>query len=288
MKKWLSEPLLHFIVLGALVFTWYAQVSPDRPGEDEIVVTAGQQRHLVTAFSRTWQRPPTSEELDHLVDDWIREEIAYREGLRMGLDTDDTIIRRRLRQKLELLAEDIVSLAQPTDADLQAFLEANQAEYQLEPTFTLQHIYFSTDRRGEAARQDAEQALALLAAGDARVDPAQLGDTLPMPRRFVEERRSVLAAQLGSVFAEDLQAVDFGRWDGPIRSGFGLHLVLVEAYTPGRALSLEEAREAVRRDWANRQRIDTIDQLYERLREQYAIRVEPLEAAAGASGQSGS
>jgi hypothetical protein len=110
---WIKEPLLHFIVLGALVFALYGFIGPDQPADDEIVVTRGQQEHLVTAFTRTWQRPPTQAEFTGIVDDWIREEIAYREGLRLGLDANDTIIRRRLRQKLEVLADDIVSMAEP-------------------------------------------------------------------------------------------------------------------------------------------------------------------------------
>ena len=110
---WIKEPLLHFIVLGALVFGLYGFIGPDQPDDDEIVVSRGQQEHLVTAFTRTWQRPPTQSEFTGIVDDWIREEIAYREGQRLGLDANDTIIRRRLRQKLEVLADDIVSMAEP-------------------------------------------------------------------------------------------------------------------------------------------------------------------------------
>ena len=134
---WIKEPLLHFIVLGALVFALYGFIGPDKPADDEIIVTRGQQEHLVTAFTRTWQRPPTQAEFTGIVDDWIREEIAYREGLGMGLDTDDTIIRRRLRQKLEVLAEDIVSMAEPTEEILQQYLEENQTTYTREPVYTL-------------------------------------------------------------------------------------------------------------------------------------------------------
>ncbi len=276
MKKWLSEPLVHFLLLGALVFGWYAWVSADLPGEDEIRVTRGQQEHLVTAFGKTWQRPPTQAEFVNLVDDWIREEIAYREGLRMGLDTDDTIIRRRLRQKLELLAEDVVAMVQPGDEELRQYLGENQSDYMQEPLYTLRQIYFSEDRRGPRAQQDAEQSLVLLSAGDALIDPDSLGDPLPLPSRFVSERETTLAGQFGAVFTDGLRGLPEGRWQGPVRSGFGLHLVFVEDYQAGRALSLDEAREEIRRDWANRQRIDTIDRLYERLRERYTVTVDPL------------
>jgi parvulin-like peptidyl-prolyl isomerase len=277
LKRWLSEPLLHFVVLGALIFAWYSLVSSDRPGDQEIVVSKGQQQHLVTAFSRTWQRPPTADEFNNLVDDWIREELAYREGQKMGLDQDDTIIRRRLRQKLELLAEDIVSLAQPTDEQLQEYLVENQQDFLQEPNYSLRQIYFSLDRRGAQAEQDLEQALVLLSSGQALVDTEQMGDPLPLPHRLVGERESALAGQFGTVFTQDLAGLEVGRWQGPVRSGFGLHLVLIEDFIPGRALGLDEARQQVSRDWFNRQRIQTIDQLYARLLEQYTLTVEPMD-----------
>lgn len=279
--KWLKEPLVHFMVLGALVFAGYALTRSGMPGTGEIVVTRGQQEHLLTTFSRTWQRPPTQQEFSALVDDWIREEIAYREGRRMGLDENDTIIRRRLRQKLEMLAEDVVSLAQPDDTVLQAWLEQHQQDYQQEPRYTLQQVYFSRDRRGEAAAADAEQALVLLDAGDALVDPATLGDPLPLPSRLTGERIGSIAAQFGSIFATGISDLPTGRWQGPVESGFGLHLVRIEEVVPGRALGLDEARAAVLRDWQGQQRRDTLERLYQRLAEQYSVTIEPMPAGGG-------
>src|SRR5580693_10753985 len=121
--KILREPLLHFILLGAAICAVYGFVTShrtDKPGE--IVVTQGTLENIITGFTRTWQRPPTEDELRGLVRDYIREEAAYREALAMGLDRDDTIVRRRLRQKLEFLSDDIASHAEPSDTDLQAFL----------------------------------------------------------------------------------------------------------------------------------------------------------------------
>jgi hypothetical protein len=287
MNRWLKEPLLHFLLLGALIFAVYGRLSPDGLAEGEIRVTRGQQEHLITAFTRTWRRPPTQDEFNHLVDDWVREEIAYRQGQEMGLDTDDTIIRRRLRQKLEMLAEDVVSLAEPTEAELQAYLEDNQDDYRREPRYTIRQVYFSRDRRGEEARRDAEQALVLLNTGDPLVDPAQAGDPLPLPHRLVSERRSALTAQFGTLFTDGLAGLESGAWHGPVESGFGLHLVFIEELTPGRPLTLVEAADEVRRDWANERRIETIDTLYERLRERYTVTVDPLNgSAAGAEASS--
>lgn len=273
---WMKEPLVHFLVLGALVFALYSYIGPDAPADDEIVVSRGQQEHLVTAFTRTWQRPPTPAEFTGIVDDWIREEIAYREGQRLGLDSNDTIIRRRLRQKLEVLADDIVSMAEPGEEMLQEYLEDNIENYTLEPVYTLRQVFFNVDERGAAADQDAEQALLLLETDSVLTNAENLGDRLSLPHRHVRKTESELAALFGRDFAENLVDLEAGKWQGPVLSGYGLHLVLVEELVPGRPLTLEEAERDVRRDWDNQQRIKAIDTLYEEFRKDYTITIEPI------------
>ncbi len=282
LQRWLKEPLLHFIVLGALIFLAYGLLGDDVPGDDEIVVTRGQQAHLVTTFTRTWQRPPTPQEFDGLVRDWIRQEIAYREGQAMGLDTDDTVIRRRLRQKLELLAEDVVSLDEPTEAELQAFLEAHPEDYVREPVITLRQVYFSPDHRGDAVERDAQQALVLLSTDDPALDPAGLGDPLSLPHRLDGQHHSAVVRLFGGDFAEAVFALAPGAWRGPVRSGYGLHLVQVESHRPGGPLTLEQARAEVLRDLEYRRQQAAIDELYDRLAETYTITVEaPADVSAG-------
>lgn len=275
-RRWLREPLVHFLALGALIFGAYTALNDGTDNDREIVVSVGQQEHLLTTFTRTWQRPPTPEEFQGLVEDWIRQEIAYREGQAMGLDSGDTVIRRRLRQKLELLAEDVVDLDEPTEQELQAFLERNQDVYEAEARYNLRQVYFSPDRRGDEAVRDAEQALVLLSSGDLALDPALVGDPLPLPHRLDDEAEGALARQFGRAFAKGLEGLPLGEWSGPVESGFGLHLVQLEARRAGRPLSLEEARSAVARDLVAERRQAAIDRLYERLAERYTISVEPL------------
>jgi hypothetical protein len=276
---WMKEPLVHFLVLGALVFALYSYIGPDAPADDEIVVSRGQQEHLVTAFTRTWQRPPTQAEFTGIVDDWIREEIAYREGQRLGLDSNDTIIRRRLRQKLEVLADEIVSMAEPGEEMLQEYLEDNIENYTLEPVYTLRQVFFNVDERGAAADQDAEQALLLLETDSVLTNPENLGDRLSLAHRQVRKTESELAALFGRDFAGNLVDLEVGKWQGPVLSGYGLHLVLVEEFVPGRPLTLEEAERDVRRDWDNQQRVKAIDTLYEEFRKDYTITIEPIADA---------
>jgi hypothetical protein len=281
-KRWLTEPLIHFLLLGALIFYAYDALAPEEGREDDtrIVVSQGQQEHLVTAFTRTWQRPPTPQEFKGLVDDWIREEIAYREGLAMGLDTGDLIIRRRLRQKLELLAEDVIALDEPTDETLQAFLEENAGDYRLEPRYSLRQIYFSTDYRGGDTEADALALLDRLRSGEADdADWAELGDRIALPPAVQDTRASALAARFGDAFAESLGDLEPGAWQGPVPSGFGLHLVILDAVDGGRAVTLDEARDQVLRDYEARRLQESVAALYDRLRERYEIVVEPMAEA---------
>jgi hypothetical protein len=284
-KRWLTEPLIHFLLLGALIFVAYNALAPAEGRDDEsrIVVSQGQQEHLVTAFSRTWQRPPTPEEFNGLVDDWIREEIAYREGLAMGLDTGDLIIRRRLRQKLELLAEDVISLDEPSDEVLQAYLDENTDDYRLEPRYSLRQIYFSADYRGANTESDALALLEQLRTGD--VDDTAwetLGDRIALPAQAQDARASALAARFGDSFADGLAGLEPGAWQGPVQSGFGLHLVYLDAVVEGRAVTLDEARDEVLRDYEARRLRESVAALYDRLRERYEIVVEPMTGATGA------
>jgi hypothetical protein len=210
----LKEPLLHCLLLGALIFVAYDFVSTDAPADDEIVVSRAQQQRLIDAFSVTWKRPPTQKEFQGIVDNWIREELAYREAVALGLDTDDTIIRRRLRQKLEVLADDIVSIIEPTTDELQRFLVENQADYAEEPMYSLRQIYFSLDARGSPAQQDAEQALLLLQTDGQLTNPETLGEPSPLPHRLVGEREPGIATRFGREFVAALEDMEPGRGRG--------------------------------------------------------------------------
>lgn len=282
MGKWLREPLVHFLLIGALIFVVYEQWAGKGSAPGEIFVSRGQQENLLNTFERTWRRPPTAEEFKGLLRDHVREEIAYRESQAMGLDEDDIVIRRRLRQKLEMLAEDVASLALPDERQLQAYLDANPQDFQVEPRLTLRQVYFSRDRRGADAEQDAGQLLQRIQTDGPLGDFEQFGDPLPLPSRIEDLRESDLARLFGREFTEGLQGVETGRWAGPVASGFGAHLVFIEERKDGRVPALDEVRDAVQRDWLSQQRRDAVDGLYRRLAENYEIEIEPLFDDAGA------
>ena len=178
MKQLWREPLIHFLALGAALFLWYGVGGGGSGTQNRIVVSAGQIDQMVEIWRKTWQRPPTPREVEGLIEDFIREEVLFREAMAMGLDQDDTIIRRRLRQKIEFLAEDLTQTANPTDEQLQQFLVENPESFHVESRVSFRHIYFSRDRRGEAVASDAQESLDRLRAG---FDPGELGDPIPLP-----------------------------------------------------------------------------------------------------------
>ena len=226
--KLLREPLVHFFLLGAGIFLLSALVSEsgeNRPGE--IVVTPGQVERLAETWQRTWQRPPTRAELEGLVEEHIREEILYREAIAMGLDRDDTIIRRRLRQKMEFLPQDLVERAEPTEAELRSYLREHAEAFQVEPRVSFQQVYLDLEHRGAAAEADARKLLTDLNDHSEPVEPAVFGDRILVPHDFRSLSESEVARMFGQEFTSQLSKVEPGGWTGPVISGYGLHLVRV-------------------------------------------------------------
>jgi hypothetical protein len=274
--KLLREPLVHFLLLGTILFGVFALVGDrGRARAGHIVVTPGHIEHLTIGFTRTWQRPPTAQELAGLIDDYIREEVLYREAVAMGLDRDDTIVRRRLRQKLEFLTEETVETAAPSEAELQTFLQQHPDTFRVEPRLAFQHVYLSRARRGDAMDTEARQLLAQLRTSDAATDTAAPGDPFLLPSEFALSSRSEIARLFGDVFATQLQDLEPGRWAGPIESGYGLHLVYVRERVDGRVPALAEVRQAVQRAWLVARRQAVNEQFYQRLRARYTVVVEP-------------
>lgn len=272
----LREPLLHFFVLGAglfALFAWLRGTGIEPP--DRVHVDAGRIEQLAQGFARTWQRPPTQAEIDALVTAFVREEIYYREALAMGLDRDDTIVRRRMLQKLEFLTGDLAPVAEPDDAALARHLAEHADAYRIEPKLALRQVFVSRDRRGDAAAADAESILARLVA-DPTTDPA--GDPSMLPGALPLAPLGEIARTFGEDFAAAAATLPKGRWSGPIASEFGLHLVRVEAREEGRDPSLAEVRDTVRRDWLSARRAEANEAFYRGLRERYEVTIDAAVA----------
>ncbi len=273
----LHEPLVQFLALGAALFLLF-QWSGTGPGSNRIVLTPGLIEHLTAGFMRTWQRPPTEAEIKGLIDDHVREEIAVREATAMGLDRDDTIIRRRLRQKLEFLVEDAVETVQPTDVELESWLENHADAFRIEPQIEFRQVYLSRERRGGATEADAERLLARVTAAGPDAATDQLGDPTMLPPEFPLAPVSDVSRVFGPDFAERLLAIEPGQWTGPIESGFGIHLVLVRRHSEGSLPDLSRVRPAVEREFLAERRKQELNAMYERLLEKYVVVVERPKA----------
>lgn len=285
MKYWLKEPLMHFLLIGTGIFVLYGWIAGvDQFRTNEIKITSAKQKNLALAFSRTWQRPPTQSELDGLIKDFIQEEIAYREGVAMQFDVDDIIIRRRLRQKLEIFAKDVVSQSPPTDQQLQDYLDENSSDYLIQPLYTFRHVLFRVDDDAVHASERAMSTLQSLRSGDADAETA--GDASLLPASFTRARSAEVDATFGTGFAEQLEGLQPGEWHGPVRSGIGLHLVLIDERIDARMPALDEVRAEVMRDLQAANYSTGLALLYERLAEKYTITVDPIvdtDASAGTS-----
>jgi PPIC-type PPIASE domain len=273
-RTWLREPLLHFLAVGAALFLLYRAVSGEAEGPREIVVSEARIEALAGSFARTWMRPPTAEEIRGLVDDYIKEEIYYREAMAIGLDRDDTVIRRRLRQKLEFLSDDVAAAKEPTDAELQAYMEGNAEKFVSLAQFSFQQVLFSSDKRGGAALRDAGRALDALAAGEGQPDAGQAGDPSLLPPRMEGASPRDIANVFGEAFAAEVEAAPLERWIGPVESPFGVHLVRLSAREDGKLPLLEEIRPVVLREWQTEQQQGVSAAFYDGLRTKYKVRIE--------------
>jgi hypothetical protein len=287
-KRLLREPLVHFLLLGSLLFLFFAWQGGGA-GSHRIVITGGLVDHLTTGFARAWQRPPTDAELKGLIDDYVKEEIAAREAVAMGLDRDDVVIRRRLRQKLEFLLVDEASAAPATDAEIRAWMDRHPDALRVEPEIALRQVYVNADRRGSGARADAVRLLAQLRAAGPDVSTDRIGDATMLPPELALAPRREVARAFGEDFAEQVTRIEPGQWVGPVESSYGLHLVLVRERAAGGMPDLATARPVVEREVQAERRKAQLQALYDRYLAKYAVTVDKPGAApvqAGARGGS--
>jgi peptidyl-prolyl cis-trans isomerase C len=271
----LREPLIHFLVAALLLFAGYRVLRPDaglREDSNRIVITSDDIDQLQVAWTAQWRRPPTPDEMRGLVQDKIREEMLYREALALGLDKDDTIVKRRLAQKMEFLADDSSSLGEPTTDELKAWFEKNGQRFALHSLVTFRHLFFSFDRRGEDARSDAAATLIKLSGSSANPSDAEkIADPFMFQDFYAERTSDQIANIFGTAFAQSMLDLKPGAWRGPIGSGFGWHLVLVESITPDRIPAFEEVESLVKSDWVAEQRADSKGKMLEAIGARYHV-----------------
>lgn len=274
------EPLLHFLVLGAAVLALYRAVAPAEPGR-RIVLSEDALRGLRQEHLRRTGAPPTPEEEKALIDRYVDNEVLYREALALGLDRGDIIVRRRLIQKMEFLNESAGSEAEPTDRELEAWIDAHPERYALAERVALTHVFAASDRHGDELAAFAARLREQLARG---ADPTSLGDPFLRGRAFALSSERELAGVFGAGFAHSVISLPVGTWSEPIRSSFGLHLVRIDERRPGERPPLADVRGAVRRDLLDARRETASRRALDELRKRYDVRIEgPAPAAAVAA-----
>ncbi len=288
LRRWLREPLVHVLLIGLALFAVYGALNPGTGQREEpkrIVITADDLAQIQIAWMAQWQRPPTPDELRSLLDGKIREEVLSREAMALGLDKDDTIVKRRLAQKMEFVMEDVSALRDPADDELRRWFAQNPQRFALPGLVTFRHLYFSPDLRGEHARDDAVDALRRL--GGKPEDTPEL-DGLSDPFMFqdfyAERSPDQIAGIFGTPFAQSLSGLEQGSWRGPIESGLGWHLVFVDSTVPGRVPAFEEAEAKVKSEWIDDQRAQAKRKMFDSMLSRYQIVMPPAAPASTTGG----
>ena len=277
-NKWLREPLLHFLLIGAALFILYG-LQNDKPVDDGkcIVITEADIDRLLTLWEKKWQRLPTRPELDGMIEAQIREEVLYREALAMGLDKEDAIVRRRLAQKVDFIFSDLASQAQPDDTKLADYLVKHADRFEIPARISFQQIYLNSDKRGDKTGSDAEELLTELSQSNSSVDTLAAGDSFMFGQEYDDMTEHDVARLFGKDFAEKLFSLSPGDWQGPVRSGYGLHLVEISSKTMASLPQLGAVREKVLNEWLSEQRRTMNEAFYQNLRSRYDVVIEDTD-----------
>ena len=275
LKRWMREPLLHFLLLGVVLFGAYAYSQRGRGGVEsskQIALSLDDLRTMDMYFESQWHRQPAPSEFQAMVEDKVREEVLYREALAMNLDKDDTIVKRRMAQKMQFLAEDVAAAHEPSTAELKAWFEKNSNKFALPSRYSFRHLYFSPDKRGKNAQDDAAEALAKISSQseDSKL-AASLADQFMFQDYYGDRAPDALAKEFGPQFVVALEKLKPGSWQGPIESGYGWHLVYVDTVIPGRIPAFEEMEPDVKTAWLGEQKKQAWQKAYTEMRAKYTV-----------------
>jgi hypothetical protein len=281
-RRWLREPLLHFLVIGGALFTAYAALNRDPNDQKDrrrIVLTENDLSQMTIASVAQGRPAPTIEQMRNLLEAKIREEVLYREALAMGLDKDDIIVKRRMLQKMDFLAEDLSDLREPSREELQAWFKNNAQRFAYPPRISFRHLYFSFDKHGANTAEAAAAALKQIAGKPAdSSDAAALADPFMFRDYYADRSPDQVGSEFGGKFERSVFELKPGSWLGPLESGFGWHLVFVESLAPGRVPEFAEVESEVKSEWIKDQRAEFKRKAYEAMKARYEI-VLPSERA---------
>jgi len=274
MRNVMKKTAVHVILLGLIVAAaiLIAKGPPSADASRRVVVTGADLMQQRAAFMRTWQREPTADELRGALEQHIRQEVLYREALARDYDRDDLVVRRAMQQKMEFLAASQAMQEPPTEEEIEAFFALRQERYRLPAVLTFAQIYVSPDQRGVEAEQHAIDLLARLRSEDP--EPATLtswGDPIMLETSYADQTEREVSAAFGEVFAEAVVRLPIGEWQGPVSSGYGLHLVKVLRREESRVPEWREVAGRVISDMEFEAKAASRDQLYQEIAQNYEV-----------------
>src|SRR3954469_13507337 len=264
----LGEPMLHFVLIGIALFVAYRWVSPVDSAGRRIVITRGVVDDLVTQHVAASGREPFTTELNQLIESYVRDEILYRQGLRLGLERDDIVVKRRVRQKIEMIAEEDASTRAPTEADLLTYLTAHQARFVQPAILSFDQVFIGESRSGPGVAHVVAVTREALRKG---ADPEHRGPPALRPHRMTGTPADLVARDFGASFAAALERVPVGEWVGPVDSSFGAHYVRVSDRTPAALAQLAAVRDHGVREWENERRQRARNDAYTKMRAEYQV-----------------
>lgn len=269
LMRLLREPLLHFFVLGALIFSVYANLDVrNEASPDVISIPATQIDRLTAQFTSIWRRSPTDEELDNLIDEYVREEVYYREALTLGLDQNDAVVRQRMRQKIEFLADTGAQMLEPTADELQAYLVANDEKYNLKALRSLEQIFLGQTPNEDDITRELQSLNA-----DRTRNTSALSKRSMLPAELRLSRPEAIDSVYGNGFFAQIENFPVGQWSGPVVSAYGVHLVRILDSQGARTPTPEEMRATVLRNWQAEKAIELRELDYLARKERFTIEI---------------
>ena len=273
MRKLLHEPLFHFLLLGAGIFILYLLVQKDAAGDNQIIINDKDVAHISSLYESQWHRPPTSDELTGLISDQIRQEVFYREALKLNLEQNDEIVKQRLAEKMEFLSNDLTKLAEPaSDEELKAYFEKNQDKYLLPYSFNFYQIVLTPERHTDT-RESAENILRKFS--NAKPEELKnLGDPTSLPFHFSNESAAKIKVDFGGEIADSIEILPLNQWSGPIKSAYGWHLVYITERVSPKLPTFAEAKKDLKRDYEYDQEQESKTGVYRDLKKNYDIEIK--------------
>jgi hypothetical protein len=269
LQRLVREPLLHFIAIGGLFFLIYSAVNePYDNSIEKILISPERISQIENRFSSVWNRVPTPGELDNLIEEEIRIEVYYRDALALGLDANDTIVRRRMLQKMEFLTDTSIYLQEPSEVELAKYFAENEQNYRREPRLAFEQIYL-----GQSPSKDTVLQILQSLQSKSAIDPSTLGRPTLLPAQLKLSQPNAIDSVFGKGFYNQIAGITPGEWGGPVTSSYGTHLVRTLDGEPGNMLSLEEVRKSVLKDWQSYKAKENRKQDYVKRRSRYSIEI---------------